>query len=108
MEQDKLISEAAQAKAAGLSYGKWKALQPNPEPAVIPEGWRACDYCGGLFVAHRNKKYCGSVCSGKAYRRDHPAKKQEYMMRALERRREKRLEEKRRQDDQNRTEKATT
>lgn len=94
MEQDKLIREAAEAKAAGLSYGQWKARQPAPEPIVIPEGWRACEYCGQLIPARRGKKYCDSVCNKKDYVRNHPEKERERNRRYVERRRQKRLEEK--------------
>lgn len=107
MGQDKLIKEAAEAKAAGLSYGKWKALQPEPEPVVVPEGMTACAYCGKLFPTHRNKKYCDSVCNNKDYYRNHPEKKQEHLRRFNERRKQQRLEEKRRKYDQDRTEETT-
>ena len=70
MKQDKLIAEAAEAKAAGLSYGKWKALHPKtePEPEYNPEDWSVCLVCGKTFKKRckQHKKYCDETCYIKA------------------------------------------
>ena len=66
-EMDKLAWENAQALAAGMSYGKWKAMQ---EPVKIvpktemPEGWRKCEWCGTWYKpkTKRPQKYCQSYC----------------------------------------------
>lgn len=69
---DKLSQEVAQALAAGMSYGKWKALQ-EPVKIVkeeeIPEGWSKCQYCGKVFkpTIKRPQKFCDSVCREKSY-----------------------------------------
>ena len=67
---DKLAQEAAQALAAGMSYGKWKALQPRVEidPIAIPAGFRACEYCGKAFVAKQGKRFCDNECRMIAYK----------------------------------------
>ena len=66
-EPDKLARDAAAALAAGMSYGKWKALQDNPVPQKkvdgIPEGWKACKRCGKLFKPKaKTQKYCEALC----------------------------------------------
>ena len=67
--QKKIIDEAAMAKAAGLSYGKWKALQPVSVAVGVPEGWKACEYCGELFrIGKKFKKFCCHECCKKAQR----------------------------------------
>lgn len=69
-EPDKLSRDAAAAKAAGMSYGKWKAMQ-TPVKMVekgIPEGWRICAYCGKAFKpkSKRPQLYCEVYCSNRA------------------------------------------
>lgn len=64
-EPDKLAQDAAAALAAGMSYGKWKALQA--EGAIerkLPEGWRVCAHCGKPFKPTNNavQKYCEYSC----------------------------------------------
>lgn len=66
-EPDKLAQDAAAALAAGMPYGKWKAMQ---EPVKIikkedlPEGWRKCAWCGTPFRIKSSKKqiYCEIFC----------------------------------------------
>ena len=64
---DKLSQEAAMALAAGMSYGKWKAMQ-NPvkiEPKKLPIGieTKKCPWCGVEFFSMDNKtKYCSKRC----------------------------------------------
>ena len=67
-EMDKLSQEVSKALAAGMSYGKWKALQtpvkiePKPDPFKLPTC--TCAYCGTEFVPtdNRYRKYCGTRC----------------------------------------------
>ena len=64
----KLGNEVSQAIAAGMSYGKWKAIQPvvAPPPKNPPEGFKVqvCAFCGCEFINSNNRamKYCGDVC----------------------------------------------
>ena len=62
---DNLTRDMMLAKQAGMSYGKWKAMQPVV--AVIPEGWATCEYCGGPFKPIKKKRFCDSTCRDKAY-----------------------------------------
>ena len=66
-EMDKLALDAAAALAAGMSYGKWKALQgikvPEKKVEGIPEGWKACKHCGKPFKPNRaSQLYCEIEC----------------------------------------------
>ena len=69
-EMDKLSWENAQALAAGMSYGKWKAKQApvkiEPKP-VVPEGWQRCQWCGNPFKAGHGKRFCDNHCREQAY-----------------------------------------
>ena len=71
-EPDKLAQDAAAALAAGMSYGKWKAMQ-NPvkiEKPPLPDDWRLCAWCGKPFKlkTKRKKLYCDSHCQQSAQR----------------------------------------
>ena len=60
---DKLAWENAQALAAGMSYGKWKAMQdPVRIEKKTPEGWMKCRYCGKEFPPKTSKIYCDDYC----------------------------------------------
>lgn len=55
-EMDKLAKDAAAALAAGMSYGKWKAMHGNTMPEKkeeIPDGWKVCPRCGKLYKPKR-------------------------------------------------------
>lgn len=67
---DKLAQEAAKAMAAGMSYGKWKAMQPRVDvkTPVIPDGWKTCEYCGKAFKPVQRKRFCDAVCRQEAYK----------------------------------------
>jgi hypothetical protein len=56
------------AKQAGMSYGKWKALQPivPAKKNDIPEVLSPCEWCGKTFKPRKNKRFCGSSCRDKA------------------------------------------
>lgn len=66
---DRLARNAMLAKQAGMSYGKWKAMQPlvKVEEVTVPEGWRKCEYCGKPFKRKSGKRFCDDVCRRKAY-----------------------------------------
>lgn len=70
MQTDKLTQEAIAARAAGMTYGKWKAMQPRVEidPNIIPDGWKACEYCGKGFKPAHGKRFCDIECRTRAYR----------------------------------------
>lgn len=71
-EPDKLAQEVSQAIAAGMSYGKWKAMQPKAEtpkkPPVVDFEPMTCAFCGCEFVdgANKRRKYCGDRCKARA------------------------------------------
>ena len=78
--KDNLALDAMDARAAGMTYGKWKALHPHTkaanEPRLAqkpkpkpkqPAGPREhvviCEGCGVRFVTTiKNKKYCTAHC----------------------------------------------
>ena len=70
-EPDKLAQEVRQAIAAGMSYGKWKAMQPVVaiDPKAIPDGWKACEYCGKGFKPTQGKRFCDIECRRVAYKK---------------------------------------
>lgn len=88
-QMDRLSRDAAAAKAAGMSYGKWKALQPKYEPKPLkPKGRKevTCQFCGKVFYQsdNRHRKYC-SECRHDAhlacvrkYAREHPERVKKY------------------------------
>lgn len=67
---DNLARNAMLAKQAGMSYGKWKALQPRVEPQKPHKSeWeRVCPYCGKTFVKKSNRvqTYCDYYCRNEA------------------------------------------
>ena len=67
---DSLTQNAIAAKKAGMSYGKWKALQkPVKIQKTIPEGWLICQWCGKPFKpkSKRKPKFCDCFCQRQAY-----------------------------------------
>ena len=71
-KMDKLSQDAAAAKAAGMSYGKWKAMQgeqPIRKDPEVPETWKICQYCGKPFkpTTKRPQLYCEAYCGTRAY-----------------------------------------
>lgn len=83
---DRLSRDAMAAQAAGLSYGKYKALHPfTGEPELVEieldddRRELTCQYCGKIFLAYGHevrRKYCSDECRDKAahalYRAKHP------------------------------------
>jgi len=67
-EPDKLSQEVSKALAAGMSYGKWKAMQePVKIEKQIPEGWKVCSWCKKAFKPNRaNQIYCEPHCRNEA------------------------------------------
>lgn len=80
-EPDRLAQDAAAALAAGMTYGKWKAMQEPVKkvPVQIPEGWKACAYCGKPFKTKQGKKFCEIGCRNDAYAEKNKQLKAEYM-----------------------------
>ena len=78
---DKLTRENMQALAAGMSYGKWKAMQPvvPVKPKKPPEIYKefTCEVCGNKIVRMdgRTQKYCGARCRYMAYEKARREKK---------------------------------
>ena len=68
---DRLAKNAMLAKQAGMSYGKWKAMQPRVEvdAPAIPDGWRPCEYCGKAFKGKNGKRFCDIECRTIAYKK---------------------------------------
>lgn len=65
-EMDNLAKDAAAALAAGMSYGRWKAIHGNTavieKKEEIPESWKACPRCGNLFKPKGRQIYCNIDC----------------------------------------------
>ena len=64
---DKLSQEVSMALAAGMSYGKWKAMQTptvieKPKPKA--RAMQVCEHCGSEFPVFDNRKrrYCSDMC----------------------------------------------
>lgn len=89
---DKLAQEAAAAKAAGMSYGKWKAMQSAPVEVKkeIPDGWRVCEYCGRPYKpkTKRSQKYCEVYCAKHANDERNRKRRNEYAREWRKRKRE--------------------
>lgn len=81
---DKLAQDAAAAKASGMSYGKWKAVQEQVELRKKEVISRACvcAYCGNTFYTNNghNKKYCDDICKSQASRERHKEWHKKYMI----------------------------
>ena len=66
---DRLARNAMLARQAGMSYGKWKALQPRiPVEKMAPENWIECEWCGKPFRPRGGKRFCDLDCRDRAYR----------------------------------------
>lgn len=72
---DRLSRDAMAARAAGMSYGQWKAEHPitpdeEPEPKITDTGVRevACLHCGKTILLRGNtsRRYCDDVCRQRA------------------------------------------
>ena len=66
---DKLAQDVSQAIAAGMSYGRWKAMQPIATTASkLPDGWRKCEYCRKPFKGVQGKRFCDVTCQKQSYK----------------------------------------
>lgn len=93
-EPDNLAKDAAKALAAGMSYGRWKAMHPetkvdNPQDDEIPDDWKLCKYCGKPFKPRGSSKqlYCEAGCQLAASRERDRERKREYARAYAEKRR---------------------
>lgn len=67
---DNLARDAMLALKAGMTYGKWKAMQEpvKIKKKTLPDGWIECKYCGKAFKPTRGcQKYCCMDCRNRAY-----------------------------------------
>ena len=94
-EMDNLAKDAAAALAAGMSYGRWKAMQDKPvvieKKEETPEGWKTCLRCGKPFKASKygkGQKYCEYECQRAAQSERNREKMREYYRETMARRRE--------------------
>lgn len=74
---DNLTRDVMAANAAGMSYGKWKAMHPNTSELhsqekidiYIDERIKTCPICGREFIpSPYSNKYCSKPCSEEANR----------------------------------------
>lgn len=69
---DLLTQDARAARAANMSYGKWRAMRwlkgdiEEIQAPEKPEGMKACPWCGTLFKPNRNQQYCDIMCQRQA------------------------------------------
>lgn len=91
-EMDNLAKDAAAALAAGMSYGRWKAMQNSTgvieKREELPEGWKICLRCGKPFQTNkynRRKRYCELECQKTAQRERDKEKAREYYLAYKER-----------------------
>ena len=78
-ELDKLTKDAIAARAAGMTYGKYKALQPvmsggqMASEQMQPAGQYefTCAFCGKTFYRNSKlpRKYCSDDCRDSGYRK---------------------------------------
>lgn len=67
---DKLAQDAMAACAAGMSYGKWKALQganKANEGAHAAQTGKRCAWCGCLMPEDTRKICCSEECRRKRH-----------------------------------------
>lgn len=83
-QPDRLSQEVSLALAAGMSYGKWKAMQNATrieKKSDIPDGWLVCQWCGKAFKpkTRRPQKFFQTYCQREAYKETYRAKNTKYM-----------------------------
>ncbi len=79
---DKLAQDVSKAIAAGMSYGKWKAMQPPvKEEKESTEGWTVCPQCGKRFRKKNGKKFCDDLCRITAYENKQRELRRQYYLR---------------------------
>lgn len=79
-EPSKLAQENAQARAANLSYGKWKALQQRQEtkPEEPINVGKVCQCCGKPIKGTKRKQFCDPHCQRLSYEARNKEKRAEY------------------------------
>ena len=70
-EMDQLTKDCIEARKAGLSYGKWKAMQPpremKPKQKAEKPSNKRCRVCGKeIPMTSKRMVYCSDEC-GKQY-----------------------------------------
>ncbi len=66
---DHLAQDAARALAAGMSYGKWKAMHPHTVEQMPEkeEDIRRCPICGREIPESKHfQRYCSKECAYEA------------------------------------------
>ena len=76
-EENNLVRDAFLAKEAGMTYGKWKAMQTHKVVEKKPEpGMSICPECGKAFKKKSPKQiYCEQYCQRKRSTRNHMRRK---------------------------------
>ena len=66
---DRLARNAMLAREAGMTYGKWKALQPvvEVEKPDVPKDMVICEWCKKPFKQRCHKRFCNDECRVQAY-----------------------------------------
>ena len=62
---DNLSADSIRAKQSGMSYGQWKAINPNTkdQKVAIPKHEKVCRFCGKTFYTTRKQKaFCNEDC----------------------------------------------
>lgn len=74
---DNIARNAMLAKQAGVSYGKWMAIQEPVKAEKKPDNWQICAFCGEKFKPKTKKKqiYCGAICCSNAQMKKRRANK---------------------------------
>lgn len=75
--ENNLVKDAAEARKAGMSYGKWMAMQ---EPVKIEkkkkENVPVCQHCGRVLKGQQ-RKWCSSECCSEAGKKKRRQEKKE-------------------------------
>lgn len=73
---DNLAKDSIAASAAGMSYGKWKAMQehkpikPRQENSLDAGYKKKCEWCGVEFMfSRKTQRFCSMRCYQKNYYR---------------------------------------
>lgn len=74
---DQLSLDAAEARKAGMSYGKWKAIQGAQNVQRKDHDTARCEFCGTLIRLNPKcrRQFCDERCRSEFYNQ----RKREYM-----------------------------
>ena len=65
-EMDQLTKDCIEARKAGMTYGKWKAMQPpkkTPDRVEEEPSGKYCRVCGKMIpLMSPRKVYCSNAC----------------------------------------------